>query len=87
MNLSDTDVRQTVDGWVHKGWKMGRMRIASAVGAFLSPVSSEPGRNNSAQREAEAQIMLFFDQLFEAYAGQVGFIVLLQFFTVQIKSC
>ena len=63
MNLNESEVRQTMDSAVHKGYMMARQKLATTLSAVI--------KTNSSSHSVEAEITQILDQLYETWVGKV----------------
>lgn len=64
MNLNESDVRETLDSAVHKGYVMTRQKVATMMSSVIKTNSSH---------SVEAEITQIIDQLYETWVTKVLF--------------
>ena len=63
MNLNESEVRETMDSAVHKGYMMARQKVATMMSSVI--------KSNSSSHSVEADITLIIDQLYESWVAKV----------------
>ena len=63
MNLNESDVRETMDSAVHKGYVMARQKVATMMSSVI--------KTNASSHSVEAEITQIIDQLYETWVAKV----------------